>query len=227
MNISAILPAYNEELNIETTIYRLHKALLSIADNFEIIVIDDGSTDATEVIIRNLLSKYDSLKIVHHNDNKGYGCALRSGIDTALHDWLFIMDSDNQFDPEELKKITKGIDVESDALIGYRQNRQDSLTRIISSRIYNMLAQCLFGLEVKDINCAFKLLKRSSVSCLHIKARYYVVNMEILLKLRRLKGVIKEFPVTHYPRRYGRSKVMLKDIIRTLNELLMLKVGRM
>jgi glycosyltransferase involved in cell wall biosynthesis len=223
MNISAILPTYNEENNIETAVRLLHKTLLSAAENFEIIVVDDGSNDATEAVVRNMMTTYDSLKIIHHTGNKGYGCAIRSGIAAAVYDWLFIMDADNQFDPEEIKKIIEGAEVTSDALIGYRENRQDSLMRIMSSQVYNVLVRYLFGLKVKDLNCAFKLLRRSVVSRLDIKARFYVINAEILLKLSKSKHSVKEFPVTHYPRKHGRSKVVLKDIVRTFNELRLLK----
>lgn len=223
MNISAILPAYNEENNIEEAVRMLHGVLLSAANNFEILVVDDGSTDSTGAVIRSMLPTYDSLKIIRHTHNKGYGCALRSGIAAAVHDWVFIIDADNQFDPNELKNITKNDDGRCDALIGYRMNRQDPLIRIISSRVYNVLVRYLFGLNIKDINCAFKLLRRSAVSRLDLKANHYVINTEILLKLSRSKGMIKEFPVAHYPRKHGKSKIMFKDIARTLAELHLLK----
>lgn len=223
MNISAILPAYNEENNIEEAVRILHGALMSAASHFEIIVVDDGSMDATSDVVRNLLPLYDSLKIIRHSHNQGYGCALRSGIAAAANDWLFIIDADNQFNPEELRNMTKTDKGMNDALIGYRVKRQDPLIRIISSRAYNVLVRFLFGLNIKDVNCAFKLLKRSAVSRLDIKTNHYVINTEILLKLSRSNGMIKEFPVTHYPRKHGKSKIMFKDIARTLAELRLLK----
>lgn len=223
MNISAILPAYNEENNIEEAVRMLHGVLLSAANNFEILVVDDGSTDSTGAVIRSMLPTYDSLKIIRHTHNKGYGCALRSGIAAAVHDWVFIIDADNQFDPNELKNMTNKDAGRCDALIGYRVNRKDPLVRIISSRVYNVLVRYLFGLNIKDINCAFKLLRRSAVSRLDIKANHYVINTEIMLKLSRSKGIIKECPVTHYPRKHGKSKILFKDIARTLAELCLLK----
>ena len=227
MNVSAIIPALNEERNIEITLRRLHKALLSTAEKFEIIVVDDGSTDGTGDVVGNLMEKYDSLKIIRHNKNEGYGFALRAGIAAAMYEWLFIMDSDNQFDPEELSMMTGGAEMENDALIGYRKNRQDSFSRRISSKVYIILIRYLFGLKFRDINCAFKLLKRSVVLPLNIKSRYYVINTEILFKLSMSNHKIKEFPVTHYPRQHGRSKVALKDILRTLSELRLLKSEKM
>ncbi len=159
--LSIFLPAYNEGENLPFLIEKCDQFLKKNLKKYEIIVVNDGSKDDTKKVVEGLQKKFLSLRLVNHKTNLGYGQAIRTGIKESKFPWVFFMDSDNQFDINDLKKFLSHDD--ADLVIGYRIKRDDPFTRILASRVYGLFVKSLFGLKVKDIDCAFKLMKKDSV----------------------------------------------------------------
>ena len=221
-DISVIFPAYNEEENVEACVLIAHCILKELVKDFEIILVNDGSTDRTKAICLDLEKRLNKVKVIYKEKNEGYGYALRDGFRAAKFDLVFFSDSDRQFDMYNLKYLLPYSD-EYDLVIGYRRNRQDPLKRRLFSLCYNLLIRLMFKLNVKDINCAFKLFKKKIFDKIEIGSKQYVVNTEILAKARALGYTIKELGVSHFPRYEGDSKVGGSDILHTINEVIKIK----
>jgi dolichol-phosphate mannosyltransferase len=157
--------------------------------------------------------------VISKAENEGYGCVLRDGFKAARFDLVFFSDSDRQFDITNLKDLLAHID-ENDIVVGFRKNRQDSAKRRFLSWGYNTLVRFLFGLKVKDIDCAFKLFKKKVFDKIRIESKRFFVNTEILAKAKRYGFSIKEIGVSHFPRYEGQSKIGFSDIPRTLKDLI-------
>ena len=204
-SLSVILPAYNEEGNIEKTVtesisYLQHKFI-----KYEIIVVNDGSSDRTGDILRGLSSSNPRIILVNHPENQGYGSALRSGFDRASFDYIFLMDSDGQFDIRELDHFLPSLE-DSVAVIGYREKRADSFVRTLNAWLYHAYIRIIFGLSAKDIDCAFKIFPRAAYEKIRpIKSGGALFSAEVLIKLIRNGVRIKEIPVSHYPRLFGKQ----------------------
>lgn len=218
-DISVIFPAYNEQENIEICIIVANAILKGLVRDFEIIVVDDGSTDNTKKICLDLEKRIENFRFMSKDRNYGYGCALRDGFKVARYDLLFFSDSDRQFDIVNLQDLLKYIN-EYDIVIGFRKKRQDSLKRKFLSKGYNLLVGFLFGLDIKDIDCAFKLFRKSVFNEIEINSERFFFNTEILAKALARGFSIKEVGVSHFPRYDGESKVGFCDIPRTLREII-------
>jgi len=216
--VSVIFPAYNEEENIELVVLTSHCLLREMVDDFEIIIVNDGSTDGTRQVCLGLQQRFANVRLLDKKDNEGYGYALRDGFAAARFELIFFSDSDRQFDIVNLKDLLKHID-DYDIVVGFRKNRQDAWRRKFLSWGYHLLAQFLFRINVRDIDCAFKLFKKKVFERIHIQSRYYFVNTEILAKARLYGFSIKETGVSHFPRYEGESKIRFGDIPRTLREV--------
>lgn len=223
-SLSIILPAYNEaQNNIGKSVNGALQILEEVSCKGEIILIDDGSTDKTGIVADKLSDQTEQLKVIHHNVNKGMGTAIISGIRAAKHEFVFYTDSDNQFDYNELKTMLPLIEA-ADIVMGFRDIRQDSLARKINSFGYNFLTRILFGLNIKDVNCSFKLFRKEIFENMNLRSRGFFIDAEILLKASRMNCKITQIPVTHIPRLSGKSKVELKSVFSTLWE--MIRFGR-
>ncbi|MGE5197618.1 MAG: glycosyltransferase family 2 protein, partial [Deltaproteobacteria bacterium] len=216
--ISVVFPAYNEEENIEICVLLAHCILKELVRDFEIIVVDDGSTDGTRQICERLEKRIDKLRVFSKKKNEGYGYALRDGFEAARFDLVFFSDSDRQFDIVNLKDLLPYID-EYDIVIGFRKKRGDSAKRKFLSWGYKMLIRSIFNIDARDIDCAFKLFRKNVFDKIRIESRYYFVNTEILAKARLHGFSIKEIGVSHFPRYEGESKVGFGDIPRTIREV--------
>jgi glycosyltransferase involved in cell wall biosynthesis len=217
-NISVVFPVYNEEENIEFCIIVAYAILKELVKNFEIIVVDDGSTDRTKEICLELVNKLNNFRLISKEKNEGYGYALRDGFKVAKFELLFFSDSDRQFDIANIKDLLEYID-NYDIVVGFRKKRQDSLKRRFLSWGYNILVKIFFKLNVRDIDCAFKLFRKKVFDEIRIESRQYFVNTEILAKARKIGFRIKEIGVSHFPRYEGESKVRFLEIPRTIKEL--------
>lgn len=218
MKISVILPILNEEDCIETTVTTIHNQLKTIVSHYEILAINDGSTDNTQALLDSLKKKYSRLHIIKHKKNRGYGAVLRTGIHHAQYDWIFFTDADMQFDISELKRFipkTKNYDF----IIGYRKNRADSLRRKVISFIYNKIIWILFGLHIRDVDCAFKLMRTSAVENIRFHSNSFFVSVELMFKAFKAHYRIAEIGVTHHPRKNGQSKVTYRQIFSTIKDL--------
>ena len=219
-SISVVLPAYNEALSIKGELKDIFDFLKDNFNDFEIIVVDDGSKDDTYDICNSMVQKLGSrIKVLQHSKNKGYGAALRSGLFSSEKDLVFYTDADNQFDINELPKFIKAIE-NYDLVIGYRMGRQDTVVRKFASFAYKLLIRIIFGLKVKDIDCSFKLFKRRCLNNLSIEKDKFFVDTELLLKAN-LKGCkIKEIGVRHLPRKFGKSTVRFSHVFETLSDII-------
>jgi glycosyltransferase involved in cell wall biosynthesis len=218
-SLSVVLPAYNEERVIARTISSILDILPEWVSDFEVIVVNDGSTDQTGVIVAALASTNSRLRLVTHPSNQGYGAALVSGFAAATKVLTFFMDSDGQFDIHDLRGFFRFIDT-YDAVIGYREDRQDSWVRKLNAWGWNLLVGWALGVHVRDIDCAFKLLHTDFLHQHPLESRGAMINAELLYKLKRNGFTYKELGVHHLPRQAGRATgAHPRVIIRAFREL--------
>ena len=203
-SLSVILPAYNEEAIIAETISGVLAYGRSRQIPFEVIVVDDGSQDRTSAIVKDLQSVHSEICLVSHDRNKGYGAALRSGFDTASKDWIFLMDADGQFDITQLDEFVPNI-AGHDMMVGYRKRRADALHRVLFGWGFTLLMNLLFQMRYKDIDCAFKLFRRSAWKAVQpiVSTDHKIFTVEWLWRAQRTSLNIKELPVRHYQRMKG------------------------
>jgi glycosyltransferase involved in cell wall biosynthesis len=222
VGVSCVFPAYNEETNIESAIREAIKVFIELNIDYEIIVVDDGSEDKTSEITLSLAGKNKKIRLIKHRINRGYADALKTGFKSATKTFIFYTDADNQFD---LKDIAKALPLikDVDMVIGYRLERADNFIRKVGSFGYNLLARKLLKLEVKDIDCAFKLFRREVFEKIEIETKAWLVDTEILAKARKQNMIIKEIAVKHLPRQHGKVTVKPGDIARSFKGLIDLK----
>ena len=206
MTLSIFFPAYNEEDNIALVVKEALKIAPQVSEDFEVIVVDDGSSDRTAQVVREISKEFPQVRLVSHGKNRGYGAALKTGMESATKDYIFYCDSDNQFDLSELPRLVELID-ESDLVIGYRLNRQDPWMRVVMARVYNLLVRLLFGLRVRDVDCGFKLFRRGILDqlSLTLRSKGYLLETALLVKAQKAGFKIKEVGVQHRPRVRGNT----------------------
>jgi glycosyltransferase involved in cell wall biosynthesis len=225
-SLSVILPAFNEAKNLPATVKALSHRLRQLQIEYEIIVVDDGSTDETNNVCRQLSEAEPDLGIVLHENNCGYGAALRSGFLAATHEFVYLTDADGQFDLEHLPAFLEKAST-ADAVIGYRRTRADAQHRIVLSRLGNWLAGNKFNLAVRDINCAAKLLRRSRLALLRLHSSGAMISTELLYRAREDGWKIVELPVRHFPRKFGRASGARAGVIaRTVVEFFKLATAK-
>jgi glycosyltransferase involved in cell wall biosynthesis len=222
--LSVVLPAYNEEGNIERALRSSADAVAPLVEDYELVAVDDGSRDRTPETLARLKEEMGRrLVVVTHGTNLGYGTALRSGFDAARGRLLFYTDADNQFDLKELSGFLPLME-DTDAILGYRVGRQDGAFRLLVSNGYNALASVAFGMSVRDLNCSFKLFRREALTSLHLEEEHFFIDSEIVVQLHRAGYRYIQRGVRHYPRTAGRSTVRPSDVPRTFLALLKLWV---
>jgi len=218
-SIAIVLPAYNEEDNIARQVESVDSVCRDLRfDDWEILVVDDGSRDGTRAVVEGLKPRYPKLKLLVHEVNQGYAKALRTGFTSAVMPLVFYTDADNQFDVRELKNFLPAIE-DYDLVCGFRIYRFDPFTRLVLSWGYNLLVRIVFRIRVRDVDCAFKLFRREIFDRIHIESRKFFVDTEILAKAAKLGLRMTEIGVRHYPRTAGQSTVRPSHIISTLGEI--------
>ena len=217
-----IFPAFNEENNIRNTVESARLVLPKLVKTWEIILVNDGSKDATTPICDELAAQYSEVHAIHHVENRGYGAALKSGILAAKHDLIFFTDSDGQFDLQELEELIVWSN-EYDIVTGYRAKRQDPPHRLINALGWKILVRLVLGVKVRDIDCAFKLFRRDVFDRVQIRSVGAMVNTEILAQAISFGMQIHEVRVSHFPRRYGKpSGANIRVIVKAFRELIRL-----
>lgn len=218
--LSVFFPAYNEEKNIKETVLRAAKILPKIASKYEIIIVDDGSTDKTGEIAERLAKEKEFVKVVHHRPNRGYGAALKSGFSESRYSWVAFTDADGQFDFSEIERFLP-LTNKADLIWGYRLKRADSLIRRFGAFVWDFLAQVLFGLNVRDYSCGFKLIKKRVFEEVQpLTAEEKVTQIELLVKARRLGFKFAEVGVSHHPRKFGQQTgANIKVVARSFLDL--------
>jgi glycosyltransferase involved in cell wall biosynthesis len=217
--ISIVLPCYNEEENVENVAIRAAGIAGQIAQESEVIIVDDGSVDRTGEIAEGLRDKNPNIRVIRHSKNRGYGAALRSGFESATKDLVFYTDGDGQFDVSEITKILPLIE-EYDIVTGYRIERSDKFMRRLNGFLWTRMVNLLFGLKLRDIDCAFKLYRKEVLDRISLDSEGALIDTEIYARARRLGFTIGEVGVHHYPRTAGQqSGADLRVILKAFYEL--------
>jgi glycosyltransferase involved in cell wall biosynthesis len=223
-SISGVIPAHNEALIIASTAEALDETLSRLVDDYEIIVVNDGSTDATPTVVEELGQQRPSVRMVSHTVNRGYGAALATGFASATRDYIFLTDGDRQFDVRELEELLALLD-RADIVVGYRRPRADPWVRRFYGWGWNMLVNVMFGYTARDVDCAFKLFPRSLLTEVKLHSTGHTLSPELLIKARRAGYRVAEVRVTHLPRTAGQAKgARIDHIIRSLVELAKLRL---
>jgi len=217
--LSLVLPAFNEEAGIRRAVAEADDALGDLADDYEILVVDDGSRDATAAVVEELTAKWPHVRLLRHPTNRGYGAALRTGFEAARFDLVAFTDADCQFHLDDLSRLLPLTEAHP-LVAGYREDRQDSWRRRALSRGYNLLVRALVGTRVRDCDCALKVFRRDALARLLPVSDGFFVNTEMLTRARQLGYDVAEVGVRHRPRLSGRSTVSLREVPRVLGELL-------
>ena len=205
--LTVFFPAYNDAGTIASLVISSVKIAATLTDDYEVIVIDDGSRDDTPKILDELARIYpDRVRIVHHETNRGYGGALRSGFAAARKDLVFYTDGDAQYDPSEMALLWQTMTDEVDWVNGWKISRSDPLHRIIIGRVYHHLVKLLFGLKVRDVDCDFRLMRRRIFDVVRLEKNSGVICLEMMKKFQDAGFRVAEHPVHHYHRAYGKSQ---------------------
>lgn len=214
--LSLVLPAFNEDANIERAVRVAAAAGASLVGDHEVVVVDDGSRDRTAAVLDDLIRELGPrLVVIRHPHNRGYGAALRSGFGASRGELVFYTDSDNQFDLSELAGFLPLMS-ECDAVLGYRLDRKDPWTRRVASSFFNGLSSLAFGMAVRDLNCSFKLFRGDLLRSLPLESDDFFIDTEMVARMHRGGWRYVQRGVRHFPRTAGRSTVRLADVPRTL-----------
>ena len=217
--ISVFLPSHNEEPNVERVVRDFLAELPNVADDYEVIVVDDGSIDKTGAIADRLANEDSHVKVVHHQMNRGYGGAVISGVRAATQPYVMLADGDGQFDPKEVASLTAYVP-EYDVVVGKRIRRADHLMRRVNGKAWTTLVRIVLGIGISDIDCGFKLFKREFLDGMELRAHGAMISTELMARVAGRGAKIKEVGVHHLPRLAGeQSGANLKVIGRAFKEL--------
>jgi glycosyltransferase involved in cell wall biosynthesis len=225
--ISLVLPAYNEADNIEPMVAEAVPALEAFSDGYEILVVDDGSSDGTADVTRQVRQQNPNVRLVQHEVNQGFGAAVFSGFTNARMDWIFYTDADRQFVLGELERFAPHMG-EADLIAGYRAPRRDPFLRVLYGKGWSMLCTLLFGYTVRDVDCGFKLFRREIIEQLapSIESRGATFSIEWLVRAKRAGYRFVELPVTHRPRVAGsQTGANIDVIVRAFRELVQFRLA--
>lgn len=205
-SISAVFPAFNDGGTIPSMVMTAMMAMRQVTDDFEIIVTDDGSTDYTGSILDEMHSRYPELHVIHHPCNLGYGMALRSGFEAATREWIFYTDGDAQYNPLELVDLVAAVRDDVDVVNGYKITRHDPFERRLIGRMYHHLVKWAFAFHLRDVDCDFRLFRRSILSSIQLESTTGTIPLEMVKKFQDAGYKFVEVPVHHYFRQYGKSQ---------------------
>ena len=205
-SISAFFPAYNDAATIADLSTTALNVLSTFTDDYEVLVINDGSVDETGKILERLAKQNPRIRVIHHKSNQGYGAALRTGFNNASKDLIFYTDGDGQYDVRELALLHPLLGAEIDIVNGYKIKRVDTFSRLLLGGIYNRLAHLVFRLPIRDVDCDFRLIRRRAMERIELGASSGVICVELVHKLHTSGAVFAEVPVHHFPRTAGKSQ---------------------
>ena len=204
--LSIFFPAYNDGGTIASLVILAVQVAGRLTSDFEVIVVNDGSSDATKEILDNLVRTYPNVRAVHHPRNRGYGAALRTGFGAATKDLIAYTDGDAQYDPAELPALWNRLTPDADMVTGYKISRSDPWHRVVIGRIYHHTVKLLFRLRVRDVDCDFRLMRREIFDRVKLEKDTGVICLEMMRKIQDAGFRVVEVPVHHYHRLHGRSQ---------------------
>lgn len=207
ISISVFFPCYNDAGTIGSMVILAFEVLREIANDYEVIVVNDGSTDASKDILRELKAEYkERLKVIEHEKNKGYGGALQAGFKNAAKKFIFYTDGDAQYDIRELEKLVALMGDDVDVVNGFKTKRSDPWYRILIGRAYHNIIKIIFGLKIRDVDCDFRLMRRGIFEKVKLEYNSGVICVEMIKKIQNAGFKFKEVGVSHYFRTYGKSQ---------------------
>ena len=223
-SISVFFPAYNDAPSLPSLIAKTFEVLESYGEDYEVIVVNDGSYDNTGEVLAQLREQYgDRLRPITHPENRGYGGALRTGFASATKNWVFYTDGDGQYDVGELPKLLALMTPDVGLVNGYKLERNDPWHRIWIGKVYNQFARFLFRVKLRDIDCDFRLMRRELVQAINLTSTSGTICVELVKKIELTGCQIAEVGVHHYPRLHGRSQFFrVKSLLTTLMQLIRL-----
>ncbi len=216
VGLSIFFPAYNDSGTIASLVITARRSARRLTPDFEILVVNDGSVDKTAEIADELARTYPEVRVIHHERNRGYGGALRTGFRESRKELIFYTDGDAQYDPSEVELLWPYMRPGVDFVNGYKISRSDPLHRIVIGRVYHYTVKFLFGLKVRDVDCDFRLIRRSVFDRVDLVESSGVICLEMMKKVTDAGFVIAEVPVHHFHRAYGKSQFFnFKRLFRT------------
>ena len=205
-SLSIFFPAYNDAGTIASLVIRAVQTASRLTHDFEVIVVNDGSADATGSVADELARTYPQVRVVHHPKNRGYGGALRTGFASATKEWVAYTDGDAQYDPDEFALLWARMAPDVDLVNGYKIERSDPWYRVIIGTLYHHTVKFLFHLQVRDVDCDFRLMRRAIFDRVVLEKNTGVICLEMMRKIQAAGFRIVEVPVHHYHRTHGRSQ---------------------
>jgi glycosyltransferase involved in cell wall biosynthesis len=222
-SVSAFFPCYNDEHSIARMVHDVRGALAGAVDDFEIIVVDDGSSDGSVAELRRLQAEVPELRIVEHVTNRGYGGALLSGFAASTREWVFYTDGDAQYDASEITRCLAVATDDVDVVQGYKIGRGDPWYRKVIGRVYHHTVKLLFRLHVRDTDCDFRLIRRELLDRVELRSTSGVICVEMMRAFEQAGARFVEVGVSHYARPHGRSQFFrIPAIARSARQLLAL-----
>ena len=218
--LTIFFPAYNDAGTIASLALVAHMAARDLTDDYEVVVIEDGSPDHTGALLDEMARHFPWLKVVHHEKNRGYGGALRTGFATASKELVFYTDGDAQYDPREMARLFAALSPDVDFVNGYKISRNDPLHRVVIGRVYHWFVKLAFGLRLRDVDCDFRLMRRKVFEKVRLTRSSGVICVELMKKVQDHGFRIAEVPVHHFHRSYGKSQFFnVPRVLRTLVDL--------
>jgi glycosyltransferase involved in cell wall biosynthesis len=219
-SVTAFFPCYNDAPVIGSLVESVHEVLRESVDDFEVVVVDDGSEDDSVAVLQEVAARLPNVRLVLHERNRGYGGAIRSGLAAATKEWVFYTDGDGQFDPAELELLVQRASDDVDVVQGYKLRRADGMLRAVIGRVYHRFVKFMFGLRIRDTDCDFRLIRRSALDRVTLVHSTGVICVELVRKLQDAGARFTEVGVHHYRRVHGTSEFFrVGAIARTLRDL--------
>jgi glycosyltransferase involved in cell wall biosynthesis len=206
ISLSAFFPAYNDQHSIEGIVRTAAAEMSKVTDDYEVVVVDDGSKDQTGPLLDRLAAELPYLRVIHHERNLGYGAALISGFNNVRKDLIFYTDGDGQYDVREIHRLLAKLQPNIDLVNGYKVKRADAWYRIWIGTLYQRAMRVAFRLSIRDVDCDFRLFRRHVFDVISLESRSGVICVEMAKKFERAGFRMAEVPVSHYPRMHGSSE---------------------
>lgn len=205
-SVSIFYPCYNDWGTMGSMVLITIQTAEELGLDYDVTLVDDGSDENTQDVLRAIKDRFPEVNIIHHEQNRGYGGALRSGFAAGTKDWIFYTDGDAQYDVRELKKLVEHVSDDVDVVQGYKIQRHDPVHRIVIGRIYHWIIRLTFGINLRDVDCDFRLMRRAIFDAIELNSTSGVICAEMMTKVQRAGFRMTEVPVHHYQRAHGKSQ---------------------